>query len=105
MNQKSNKPKRVRLALTLGTAAFAIAAGVLASSSATRVDAIGDLNYYAGHKELSEVIDAAGKLNEQLAEEGMVLLKNDGELPLPRGSWVSVFGAHASGQHREPLRS
>ena len=97
MNQKSNKPKRVRLALTLGTAAFAIAAGVLASSSATRVDAIGDLNYYAGHNELSEVIDAAGKLNEQLAEEGMVLLKNDGELPLPRGSWVSVFGAHASG--------
>ncbi|MBQ7244581.1 MAG: glycoside hydrolase family 3 C-terminal domain-containing protein [Bacilli bacterium] len=97
MNKKSNKFRRVPLALTLGTATFALAAAALMTRGAVGVSAAETLKFYPAFNNLQQVVEAAGQLNEQLAEEGMVLLKNDGKLPLKRGSWVSVFGAHASG--------
>ena len=37
-------------------------------------------------------VNHAVTVNDQMAEEGFVLLKNDGSLPLPEGTKLSVFG-------------
>ncbi|MBO5529540.1 MAG: glycoside hydrolase family 3 C-terminal domain-containing protein [Bacilli bacterium] len=97
MNKKSNKTRRVPLALMLGTATFALAAATFASPGSIGVNAVESYKFFPAFNSIEKAVEAAGELNEQLAEEGMVLLKNDGNLPLKRGSWVSVFGAHASG--------
>ena len=41
---------------------------------------------------MDEAVKAAEELNLQLSEEGNVLLKNDGTLPLDGGERVSIFG-------------
>lgn len=43
----------------------------------------------------AEALAAANALNEQLCEEGFVLLKNDAALPLDKGAKVSVFGMNS----------
>lgn len=48
--------------------------------------------YYTDYETHAEALDAARKLNEQIAEEGNVLLKNDGVLPMSTNNYVSVFG-------------
>ena len=42
-----------------------------------------------------KALDAADALNEELCEEGFVLLKNDGALPLSSNAKVSVFGMNS----------
>ena len=48
--------------------------------------------YYTDYETHAEALEAAKKLNEQIAEEGNVLLKNDGVLPMSTSNYVSVFG-------------
>lgn len=53
--------------------------------------------YYTTEYESKEdVLEAANKLNEEIAEEGMILLKNEGDsLPLAESSKVTVFGKNS----------
>ncbi len=48
--------------------------------------------YYSDCNSMSEVVEAGLALNLQAAEEGYVLLKNDGSLPLDGVTKLSVFG-------------
>ena len=48
--------------------------------------------YYLDYSSFDEAKSAAEELNEKLSEEGSVLLKNDGSLPLTGRESVSVFG-------------
>ncbi len=44
----------------------------------------------------ADALAAANAINEALCEEGFVLLKNDGALPLQKGGKISVFGMNAA---------
>ena len=48
----------------------------------------------------ADVLEENPPLARQVAGEGMVLLKNDGALPLPHGRQVALFGAAMSGEYR-----
>lgn len=52
--------------------------------------------YYSSYKSYAELLEAVGEVNTQTAEEGQVLLKNDGTLPLNGNEGVSVFGVASS---------
>ena len=50
-------------------------------------------NYYADFSTMEELQSAAADLGDQIAEEGITLLKNrNNALPLEGNEWVSVFG-------------
>lgn len=52
--------------------------------------------YESDYSSKAEVLAAANKLNEQVVEEGITLLKNtDNVLPLAKGAKVSVFGKNS----------
>ncbi len=51
--------------------------------------------YEADYKDKAETLKAANALNERIAEEGIVMLKNEGSLPLKNGAAVSVFGKNS----------
>ena len=48
--------------------------------------------FFNDYNTMAEAVAAAEKLNLELAEEGDVLLKNDGTLPLNGNERISVFG-------------
>ncbi|MBR1813808.1 MAG: glycoside hydrolase family 3 C-terminal domain-containing protein [Lachnospiraceae bacterium] len=48
--------------------------------------------YYADYPSMQEAQAAAADLGKELGEEGTVLLKNNGALPLDGNEWVSVLG-------------
>lgn len=52
--------------------------------------------YYSSYNSYAELLEAVGEVNTQTAEEGQVLLKNDGTLPLTGRERVSVFGVASS---------
>ena len=52
--------------------------------------------YYSDYTSYSEALEEAGKINLEVAEEGNVLLKNDGTLPLKGRERISVFGVGSS---------
>ncbi|OZG64254.1 glycoside hydrolase family 3 protein [Bifidobacterium eulemuris] len=49
--------------------------------------------YTSDYTTTDELVQAHEELNEQLSEEGSVLLKNNGTLPLGSGDKVTLFGA------------
>ncbi len=51
--------------------------------------------YTADYEDKDEVYAAANDFNEEISEEGMVLLKNDGALPIAAGGKVTVFGKNS----------
>ena len=56
--------------------------------------------FFLGEVSSSAYQDYAIKVNDQLAAEGFVLLKNDGSLPLPEGLKLSVFGKSSTNLSR-----
>ena len=51
--------------------------------------------YKADYENKEETLAAANALNEEIVEEGIVLLKNEESLPLKKGSRISVFGKNS----------
>lgn len=52
--------------------------------------------YYSNYDSYEELLEAVGEINTEAAEEGMVLLKNDGTLPLVGSERISLFGIASS---------
>lgn len=96
------KKARKRTSASLLAGAACLVAGALyftslagsGMASASDVDAGG--KYYAAYEDYAELLEAVGEVNLQTAEEGQVLLKNDGTLPLNGNESVSVFGIASS---------
>ncbi len=72
------------------TASFGVS-GIMASAATSSPSAYGG-RYYSDFSSQEECVKAGEQFNKQLASEGIVLLKNDGTLPLSTGSKVSVLG-------------
>ncbi len=64
---------------------------MLLSSTALAFNTEG-VKYYADYSSMAQAQAEAAKLGEELGEEGTVLLKNNGSLPLTGKEWVSVLG-------------
>ncbi|MCD7885268.1 MAG: glycoside hydrolase family 3 C-terminal domain-containing protein [Lachnospiraceae bacterium] len=90
MKKQSTKLSRM---LRKGSGILLSATMIATSFSSIQVSA-GTLGgkYYSDFTSLDEALEAAGELNLEVAEEGNVLLKNDGTLPLTGSEYVSVFG-------------
>lgn len=98
-------------AITAGLTAFSIGVGSIAEawkenidqnigtiSSTIRTadpDAEGTYTYTVDYTSTDDLISAHVDLNEQLSEEGSVLLKNNGTLPLSAGDRITLFGANS----------
>jgi len=54
-----------------------------------------DAYYKADYKSKADVLQAANELNQKIAEEGIILLKNDNSLPLNTSDKISVFGKNS----------
>lgn len=97
--------KKRKMLLTLSTAAMAavVGFGILASSSgAMMTHATASYSvaknggiYYSDYSSAEEQIKAGEELVKEIAGEGMVLLKNDGTLPLEGVKNVSIFGKNS----------
>lgn len=71
--------------------ALMIAMMMVLTSSALAINTDGG-KYYADYSSMEQAQAEAAKLGEELGEEGTVLLKNNGSLPLTGKEWVSVLG-------------
>ena len=73
------------------------AAALASRSSAVGLEAVSSSGKtFLDYESFGEAREAAKKLNQRISEEGNVLLKNDGSLPLRDVHSVSVFGETAS---------
>ncbi len=84
------------LALTAVMACSLGASGIFASAD-TEGDSAASASttksrYYTDFSSQAECVSAGEEFNEELAAEGITLLKNDGTLPLAKGAKVSVLG-------------
>ena len=70
--------------------ALTLCQGMVFPASAGVLEAGG--KYYSDFATYGDLLVHVGQVNLQTAEEGQVLLKNDGTLPLKGGEKVSVFG-------------
>lgn len=69
-------------------------------AEATQPDAVGNY-YYSDYKSKSEATTAGNELNKKIYGEGIVLLKNDGNLlPLDSARNISVFGRQSASLRR-----
>lgn len=78
------------------TVSIALSA-MLAMTAAAPALADADMNgkYYSSYASLDEVRLASLEINQQIAEESVVLMKNDGTLPLTEEKFITVFGKAA----------
>ena len=72
------------IALTVG---FSIAASTVAASAFTPSNE----KYYSDATSLEEAVENAAVVGDKIVREGMVLLKNNGTLPLGGDEWISSF--------------
>lgn len=87
-SKKFSRIAAIALSAVLALGVFVMANASVGSASAAA--------YASSYNSKQDAIDAGARLNKQIAEEGMVLLKNNGALPLyaskANPSKVSVFG-------------
>ncbi len=86
------KKRPVKKAKAMGC--ILLSATMAASLGATGIAETGASNnkYYNDYNTMDEALEAAAIMNLELSEEGNVLLKNDGTLPLDGNERISVFG-------------
>ena len=99
-NKTMKAKKKIPLLVLFG--GLAIGSFVSANSSTTNNDMLKLLGnpkvadnggtYYSAYSSQDEVLKAGDLLAEEVADEGMVLLKNDGKLPWSGVKNVSIFG-------------
>ncbi len=53
------------------------------------------IRYASDYATKEDTLAAANAFNEEIAEEGIVMLKNDASLPLKKGSRITVFGKNS----------
>lgn len=84
----------------LYTSAMAVSLAATMAVTPTASVYAGDVSangkYYSDFDSYAELLEYVGEVNKQTAEEGQVLLKNDGTLPLTGNEKVSVFGVASS---------
>lgn len=94
---KMKRMTNVWLSIVLCVAVFA---GVMAVMFSNTSVAGASSNYSSDYSSKAEAVAAGDKLNEQIASEGMVLLKNNGALPIKTrygsgSARVTLFGTRA----------
>lgn len=93
---KQNKKKMTKYFKAFMASALACTFAMPALSVSTALAGTLGGKYYSDYTTYDEAIEAAGEINLEVAEEGSVLLKNDGTLPLKEKELVSVFGVGSS---------
>jgi len=94
MNRNRNSRKKsMKRALA---AVLAVNLGLTGAVTAVAGDLAAAGKYYSNFNSYAELLEHVGEINLQTAEEGQVLLKNDGTLPLEGSEKVSVFGIASS---------
>ena len=83
--QKRRRLSAMTLAAVMGTMTV-VSSGIPVSASLET-----DKIYETDYDSLEEATEAAVELSGEIADEGTVLLKNDGTLPLNGNEWVSLF--------------
>lgn len=99
----TKKKKVLLLLMTLLVAVVMFASAQISALAAVNVKKIheADGKYFADYSNYAELREAGNKLNEQVAEEGYVLLKNDGTLPLDKNATkISTFGKYSNAMNR-----
>ncbi|MBR1813361.1 MAG: glycoside hydrolase family 3 C-terminal domain-containing protein [Lachnospiraceae bacterium] len=86
--------KRRNLLRTLLGVVLALAM-VMGSLTASAQMYEGEGMYYSDYTDMATLQADAAKLSEEIAAEGIVMLKNNGTLPLTGSEFVSVFGVMA----------
>lgn len=90
---KGRKAGKAMISALVAVALLTSGTTMLASADMREKATLGnDGKFYTDYNTHDEAMEAAEKLNEQIAEEGNVLLKNDGMLPMSVTNYVSVFG-------------
>ena len=97
----TKKARRKAGSITLAALAVLLAGAMAFSVCQTSVTAFAGVlsangKYYSSYGSYEELLLAVGDKNTEAAEEGQVLLKNDGTLPLTGSEKVSVFGIASS---------
>jgi beta-glucosidase len=88
--------KRIFLIAVMLITAFCLAFTLMPSFS-VQAEGIGGTAFSSDYDSQEEAYDAANLFNEQLVEEGIVLLKNDGNaLPLSSGAKINVLGKNSA---------
>lgn len=85
-----------RLGRTITATALALVMGLSTAAPASAAVLEAEGKYYSKFSSYAELLEHVGEVNTQTAEEGQVLLKNDGTLPLTGKEKVSVFGIASS---------
>ena len=91
---KSKTRSKGKGLLTLGLS-LALVCSLGLSATMASAGTLGG-KYYSDYTSYDEALEAAGEINLEVAEEGNVLLKNDGTLPLTGKEYVSVFGVSSA---------
>lgn len=93
VRRKTRKFGKLSVSVLLTVALLTSGVTTLASAEMFEKATLGNSGkYYTDYETHDEALEAAELLNEQIAEEGNVLLKNDGTLPMTVTHYVSVFG-------------
>lgn len=81
-----------RMMKRVGSMTLSIALFLSTLSGSASAVTVRDEKFVGDYKNIYEVLEAAAAISEETAEEGTVLLKNNGALPLSGGEWVTAFG-------------
>ncbi|MCC8101347.1 MAG: glycoside hydrolase family 3 C-terminal domain-containing protein [Clostridiales bacterium] len=78
-----------------GAAGFALSGVLNVSLLSSRAEAAieSSTNYVSDYEALEKATEAASELSNLIADEGMILLKNDNTLPLNGDEWVTLFSS------------
>lgn len=86
------KTKNITKIATLATVCVLAASLGTSNIFASAANTSANGRYYTDYTSEEVAVEEAENMNKELASEGIVMLKNDGSLPISKGSTVSVLG-------------